>query len=362
MRHIGRWHASQYRDGLEERIAANKWRSKDKPIDPLEKLETNAPSTQQCSDLLSRLLCTQCGMTFDNRTDLDRHHTNTHRPLKCKHCGEVFDGYGNLRAHELRQRAQSFECSCGASFSRLSELRIHRDSCRKRGSFLCIVCDRLFTQRVQLDRHWKKEHFVSAQCAECGWIAAAPLRKAEHALEVHKKDMDRPSDTESCNLPVEFKNTSPSVEECKNSNNSGDQKSHNVLPSRKELFVDCSGTSSIASGSGSETNNSLESALDREHEKSHHASIDLPKAAPVREEAYLNVVLSIPNHVVDDFYFGDRLPDEIRQLFPELTHARVCIVEPFVGQKRFLSLHIPVIRPPETSGQADRLLSVPIYV
>nr|CDJ87059.1 Zinc finger domain containing protein [Haemonchus contortus] len=29
MRHIGRWHVSQYRDGLEERIAANKWRSKD---------------------------------------------------------------------------------------------------------------------------------------------------------------------------------------------------------------------------------------------------------------------------------------------------------------------------------------------
>ncbi|VDO20295.1 unnamed protein product [Haemonchus placei] len=135
------------------------------------------------------LLCSLVCATYCNNLIFQ----NTHRPLKCKHCGEVFDGYGNFRAHELRQRAQSFECSCGASFSRASLFRIHRDSCRKRGSFLCIVCDRLFTQRVQLDRHWKKEHFVSAQCAECGWIAAAPLRKAEHALEfVCKKSTSVP--------------------------------------------------------------------------------------------------------------------------------------------------------------------------
>ncbi|KAK6015541.1 hypothetical protein OSTOST_19035, partial [Ostertagia ostertagi] len=70
------------------------------------KFEADAPTVPQCGDLLSRLLCIRCGTTFDNRTDLDRHVTNTHRSLKCKHCGEVFDGYAKLRAHELRQRAQ----------------------------------------------------------------------------------------------------------------------------------------------------------------------------------------------------------------------------------------------------------------
>ncbi|VDP10824.1 unnamed protein product [Heligmosomoides polygyrus] len=111
---------------------------------------------------------------------------NRHRSLKCRNCGETFDGYASLRAHELRQRSHAHVCSCGASFTREPELA-HRDSCRKRGSFLCLVCERVFTQRIQLDRHWNKEHFSNAQCEECGWIAAAPLRKAEHALDVHKK-------------------------------------------------------------------------------------------------------------------------------------------------------------------------------
>ncbi|KAK5973966.1 hypothetical protein GCK32_005028 [Trichostrongylus colubriformis] len=188
MRHIGRRHTSQYRDGLEDKIATNKWRTEKKPIevDLPKKFDEDFPSAQQCGDLVPRLLCVHCGATFDNRTDLDRHVTNTHRSFKCQHCGEISNGYASLKAHEMRQRAQAFVCSCGASFSRQSELRAHRNACRKRGSFLCLVCERLFTQRVQLDRYWKKEHFVNAQCTECGWIAAAPLRKAEHALEVDK--------------------------------------------------------------------------------------------------------------------------------------------------------------------------------
>lgn len=80
------------------------------------------------------------------------------------------------------------------------------------------------------------------------------------------------------------------------------------------------------------------------------------------EPCYLNVVLSVPDEVVDEFCFGDRLPAEIRRLFPELVSARVCIVEPFDGQKRFLSLHIPVTRPLEADAEAERLLTVPIYV
>ncbi|KAK6046431.1 hypothetical protein COOONC_16063, partial [Cooperia oncophora] len=75
MRHIGRCHASQYRDGLQEKVAANKWRTEAKPIDVEvpKKFDTNTPSVQQCSDLIPRMLCVRCGSTFDNRTDLDRH-------------------------------------------------------------------------------------------------------------------------------------------------------------------------------------------------------------------------------------------------------------------------------------------------
>ncbi|KHJ77004.1 zinc finger, C2H2 type [Oesophagostomum dentatum] len=87
----------------------------------------------------------------------------------------------------MQKRDQAHVCSCGASFFRAAELRAHKDSCRKRGSFLCIVCDEVFTQRVQLDRHWNKKHFVNSQCCDCEWRASAPLRLAEHALEEHAK-------------------------------------------------------------------------------------------------------------------------------------------------------------------------------
>ncbi|KAK5965980.1 hypothetical protein GCK32_006307 [Trichostrongylus colubriformis] len=83
---------------------------------------------------------------------------------------------------------------------------------------------------------------------------------------------------------------------------------------------------------------------------------DVLAPAPLGEERYLNVVLSVPDDVVDEFYFGDRLPKEIRQLFPELLNARVCIVEPFAGQKRFMSLHIPLIRPVKKKKKTSEMI------
>ncbi|EYC20765.1 hypothetical protein Y032_0021g409 [Ancylostoma ceylanicum] len=40
------------------------------------------------------------------------------------------------------------------------------------------------------------------------------------------------------------------------------------------------------------------------------------------EECYLNVVVSVPDDVVDEFHFGDRLPPEILRLFPEFVDSR----------------------------------------
>ncbi|EYC20766.1 hypothetical protein Y032_0021g409 [Ancylostoma ceylanicum] len=39
------------------------------------------------------------------------------------------------------------------------------------------------------------------------------------------------------------------------------------------------------------------------------------------EECYLNVVVSVPDDVVDEFHFGDRLPPEILRLFPEFVDS-----------------------------------------
>ncbi|KHJ85009.1 zinc finger, C2H2 type [Oesophagostomum dentatum] len=76
-RHIGRCHAYEDSNGLEDRINANKWRADDTPVQPsTSNSVVKPPSTPQlCSDLVPSLLCIKCGSTFSTRTDLDRHTT-----------------------------------------------------------------------------------------------------------------------------------------------------------------------------------------------------------------------------------------------------------------------------------------------
>ncbi|WKY08278.1 hypothetical protein Q1695_007634 [Nippostrongylus brasiliensis] len=396
MRHIGRWHASHERTGLEAKIAANKWRGDDKPIDVVlpENSEKGAITAQQCGDLVARFLCVQCGSTFDNRTDLQRHSTNTHRPMKCSHCGDTFDGFAKLRAHQLRRRDHVHVCRCGASFNRFSELRTHRDCCRKRGSFFCLVCERVFTQRVQLDRHWNRQHFTNAQCTRCGWVAATPLRRAEHALEVHKSvvcgycdQIDPAIDHVSTvhwkrlskSMPLK-KKVEPTAESAPNNVTKADAE-ENTGQSRIAVEIelqDVNGAVAMEQSSAesacvtsSESSSDLETEGESCLEEGAASAKDAdnpdrcvvsPTPNPAQEQSYVNVVLSVPDDVVDEFRFGERLPPEFQRLFPELATARVCIVEPFAGQKRFLSLHIPVTRPAEASAEAERLLTVPIYV
>ncbi|ETN78118.1 zinc finger, C2H2 type [Necator americanus] len=404
VRHIGRCHASEERTGLEERITANKWRADDIPV-LLSASNTVAkpPSTPQLiSDLIPSFLCIQCGAIFSTRTDLDRHSKNTHRPMKCNHCGEIFKGYAKLKSHEMQERDQAYACSCGASFARAAELRVHTDSCRKRGSFLCVECEEVFTQRVQLDRHWNRTHFVKSQCSDCGWTATTPLRLAEHALKEHtmkicgycgaaqpsvdhvatehwkrlnrsvalRKTDGKKMRTLTNKLTVD-RNIASSCEE-KEDVHSDEGSLLDVSKEDKDSpsNTKCS-NSSVASTSGSdsdfESTHTRDEIQNTNHEENHlvlpESSNSAEIVAPqIREKCYLNVVVSVPDDVVDEFHFGNRLPPEILRLFPEFASARLCLVEPFVGESRFLSLHIPVMRPPESNTEAARLLSVPIYV
>ncbi|KAL6736989.1 hypothetical protein Aduo_010670 [Ancylostoma duodenale] len=399
VRHIGRCHASEDGADLEDRITANKWRIDDTPIQPTLTTSTTAvkslPSPHLCSDLIPSLLCVQCGTTFSTRTDLDRHSTNTHRPMKCSHCGEIFDGFAKLKAHEMQQRDQAHVCSCGASFARAAELRTHRDSCRKRGSFLCIACDLIFTQRVQLDRHWNKKHFSNSQCSECGWIATAPLRLSEHALEQHNKKICGYCAVENPEIDhvaaEHWKRLGRSVA-LRNSGREQLVTTGNKAKAERRVSSSCEEERELSSDDESVAGVSTEgdhsratcdnlstastSSSDSKTINTADEKVDCANLPPVQlqscppatsttgtsEECYLNVVVSVPDDVVDEFHFGGRLPPEILRLFPEFIDARISLVEPFEGESRFLSLHIPVSKPSEGDTEAARLLSVPIYV
>ncbi|KIH63718.1 zinc finger, C2H2 type [Ancylostoma duodenale] len=331
VRHIGRCHASEDGADLEDRITANKWRIDD-------------------SELL------YCGTTFSTRTDLDRHSTNTHRPMKCSHCGEIFDGFAKLKAHEMQQRDQAHVCSCGASFARAAELRTHRDSCRKRGSFLCIACDLIFTQRVQLDRHWNKKHFSNSQCSECGWIATAPLRLSEHALEQHNKKICGYCAVENPEIDhvaaehwkrlgrsVALRNSGREQLVTTGNKAKAERRVSSSCEEERELSSDdesvaaratCDNLSTAStSSSDSETINTADEKVDCGRQSRDAIPANLPpvqlqscppatSTTDTSEECYLNVVVSVPDDVVDEFHFGGRLPPEILRLFPEFIDAR----------------------------------------
>ncbi|CAJ0601762.1 unnamed protein product [Cylicocyclus nassatus] len=383
IRHIGRRHPTEESTGLEDKINANKWRTESIPV----QLSTSdsvakTPLTPQlCADLIPALLCITCGATFSTRTDLDRHAANTHRPLKCRHCRKIFNGYAKLKAHEMQQRDQAHVCSCGASFVRAAELRNHKDSCRKRGSFLCVVCEEVFTQRIQLDRHWNKKHFTNSRCPYCECTAAAPLRLSEHALKEHSKKI-----CGYCGVKnpladhvaaTHWRRLSKSVA-LKNKQRRG---RHGDSVAVEEQSIDVDEGKELSSGDESISDDAHESQIlspvkdydssttstsssDSESTLVDRKDIDCSTSCDARnsEDCFLNVVVSVPDDVVDEFHFGHRLPPEILRLFPEFSSAKLSLVEPFIGQSRFLSLHIPVSKPPEGDTEVARLLSVPIYV
>ncbi|KAJ1361439.1 hypothetical protein KIN20_020684 [Parelaphostrongylus tenuis] len=364
---------------LDEKISANKWRTGNKPVvlDSPKNDSDSSPSQQQNNNHPApRLLCTTCGSTFSDRSDLRRHVTNVHRQLKCEHCGDMFNGYAKLKTHEMLHRDYSFICKCGASFKREAELRTHRDSCRNRGSFLCLVCEEIFVQRIQLDRHWNKQHFMNTRCDGCGWIASAPLRMAEHAFQLHRKNIcgycgvNEPSPDHittmhwkrlNRSIPIRnavkkcindvkgkvssshddhFDSTSSEIDE-ESLHKSGDDVPEVVLTA-----ADCKATTAFSSP----------------NDRAEVSASTVGETSGAEHDCYLSIVLSIPDDVVDEFHLGTRLPIEVRRLFPELSSTRVSIVEPFVGQQRFLSLKIPVSRPQEVDLEMERLLSTPIYL
>ena len=64
-------------------------------------------------------------------------------------------------------------------------------------------------------------------------------------------------------------------------------------------------------------------------------------AAEPREECYLNVVVSVPDDVVEEFHFGNRLPPEILSLFPEFANAREYMLNTEILYSRIIYRSVP---------------------
>uniref|UniRef100_A0A1I7XKH5 C2H2-type domain-containing protein n=1 Tax=Heterorhabditis bacteriophora TaxID=37862 RepID=A0A1I7XKH5_HETBA len=323
IRHIGRKHGEQT---IPVSVGSNA------AIHPV----NNLPSAETCASLVPRLLCTRCGHTFLNRSDLKRHSDIKHQPIHCHHCNKTFFGYNQMKAHEMKLRSEIYMCRCGASFARKRE-------------FNCGYCGIENPSNDHISSvHWKR------------------LNKSVR-IEQKKQIFEVPNGQQfPCTFSVE-----KLKEEC------SDTKSDSITDFRQSE-IDCS------NGDFSEINSETFCVRKPDTHLISHMNTD---------DCHLNVIISIPDEA-NSVNLGARLPKDLLSIFPELWDTRefllfillftllifynslflnvyltstenkfadVVMIDSFSGSNRFLSVHIPVQRPPPMVD-ANKWLTVPIYV
>ncbi|PAV83741.1 hypothetical protein WR25_25122 [Diploscapter pachys] len=198
IRHIARKHPDEDSSSLNLKSETNgKSTSSGNAIinNPSTSTGISSPTPQAsipCSRLVKLFPCPHCGNSFYNSFDLNRHVEGVHAIFRCDRCKETIEGRRALLQHSMRCREEAHVCAnCSATFSNKSLLRSHESSCNKLGSFLCIACQSVFAQRIQLERHLKKEHCHDWKCKNCekGMKSATELK--QHIKNEHSKDVCR---------------------------------------------------------------------------------------------------------------------------------------------------------------------------
>lgn len=145
------------------------------------------PPGRSPESVACRVFCVHCGASFETRWHLARHQTSCHSKTACKKCGETVLSAEFARIHCTRNDPSRRHhcCSCPKTFARLCDLRIHEQTHSREGTLLCVLCNSVFIQRTQLNRHISKAHDSGRNCNACGENFSMVSMYCSHMKIIH---------------------------------------------------------------------------------------------------------------------------------------------------------------------------------
>lgn len=108
-------------------------------------------------------------------------------PFQCDVCGKAYSSKCNLKKHQETHGPKT-ECYCGCSFSTKEQYARHLKG-RHMGGFECTVCNTVFSSRLALLRHTRREHARTQEleCTSCGKKFGHKCHLREH-FAVHTEE------------------------------------------------------------------------------------------------------------------------------------------------------------------------------
>jgi len=136
------------------------------------KTSSNLYEHLRVHDTDCRHVCSVCQKEFKSVVGFNQHmRIHSGDLFSCNHCGEKFQSKHSVGRHEKDihgifrdgEAAKSYKCpnkSCGTEFSKEEDYRLHLKTAHNEASglLICHLCKKIFSNRVTLKLHFKKQH------------------------------------------------------------------------------------------------------------------------------------------------------------------------------------------------------------
>ena len=155
--------------------------------------EENSDSEAVGEQIAHGLKCIDCDRVFNTKRGLSRHkrekHSNMRAMHNCPECGSVFKNKRSIIRHQKEKHSNTMEIhtcpECGKTFGRKYTLQLHQESLHLKRKWPCQFCDRVFTNRWNMDHHAKAHSNMRYECDQCDkkFISNSALKC--HMMNVH---------------------------------------------------------------------------------------------------------------------------------------------------------------------------------